>query len=409
MSLRKEFVLKALGKEAPVTELCRQYGVSRKTAYKWIKRFREAGVAGLVGESRRPRRSPQITREALRAEIIRLRRAHPTWGAKKLRQLLLRSGVDEPPCTKTIERILDQAGLVRRHRWRPRSVAVPTGAPRVVVNGPNDLWTVDFKGWWQTKDGKRCEPLTVRDAHSRYILTLRALPRSSEACVRPVFEELFGRYGVPAAILSDNGPPFATVLALGGLSRLSAWWLALGINVVRSRPGCPQDNGGHERMHLDIGAELQAAAAGSVPAQQALFDDWLTEFNHVRPHEALQMRTPADLYRPSKTRMPTLVIPSYPKHWFVHRVEPTGHITHRCWRTYLSKTLEGHLVAVEEAPDLRVWFCNLLLGGYVHRQDKKVSPLLPSAVTVTTSTAASTCGDVAGTWNEDTEFGDRMW
>ena len=409
MSLRKEFVLKALGKEAPVTELCREYGVSRKTAYKWIKRFKETGVAGLVSESRRPRRSPKMTREALRAEIIRLRRAHPTWGAKKLRQLLLRSGIDDAPCTKTIERVLKQAGLVRRHKWRPRSVAVPQDSPRVVVDAPNDLWTVDFKGWWQTGDGRRCEPLTVRDAHSRYILALRTLPRSSEAYVRPVFEELFARYGMPTAILSDNGPPFATVLALGGLSRLSAWWIALGINVVRSRPGCPQDNGAHERMHLDIGIELQAAAASSVAAQQAVFDEWVTEFNHVRPHEALRMATPADVYRPSKRKLPAMVIPSYPKHWFVHRVEPTGHITHRRWRTYLSKTLAGHLVAVEEAAELRVWFCNLLLGGYVHQRDKKVSPLLPSAPPVTSPAPFAANADAERASYVDNEFGDRMW
>lgn len=196
--------------------------------------------------------------EAMKAEIVRLRQAHPTWGGKKLRILLMKSHGERAPAVKTIERVMREYGLIRARRWRVRSVAVPVGAPSVVVDGPNDLWTVDFKGWWHTADGERCDPLTVRDGYSQFVLALRALPKTGTSAVRPVFEDRFRRYGLPKAIQSDNGPPFAHVLSLGGLSMLSAWWVALGIHVVRGRPGCPQDNGGHERMHVDVCLDLQA-------------------------------------------------------------------------------------------------------------------------------------------------------
>lgn len=387
VSLRKEFVLRALGKEASFTELCRQYGVSRKTGYKWLQRFKAEGVVGLVDESRRPKTSPTEVTEAMKAEIVRLRQGHPTWGGKKLRKLLMKNHGEDAPAVRTIERVMREFGLIRRRRWRERSIAVPTNAPAVVVEAPNDLWTVDFKGWWLTDDGVRCEPLTVRDAHSRFVLALRGLPRTKQTLVRPVFEELFRRYGLPKAIQSDNGSPFAHVLSLGGLSKLSAWWTALGIHVVRSRPGCPQDNGGHERMHVDVCAELQARSAPSLLAQQALFDDWTAEFNHVRPHEAIGLRVPAELYRPSSRKMPMLVIPSYPKHMHPVHVDTSGKITHRRWKVHVSKVLYRHVVGVEEFPnEYRIWFCNLLLGRYVHRVDKKVSPL-PPEVTLPTSDA----------------------
>ena len=378
MSLRKEFVLRALGKEASITELCRQYKVSRKTGYKWLKRFKAEGVVGLVNDSTRPKRSPTEITEALKAEIVRLRQAHSTWGAKKLRKLLMKTHGELSPSVRSIERVLNEYGLIRRRRWRDRSIAVPVHAPSVIVVAPNDLWTVDFKGWWLTQDGARCEPLTVRDAFSRYVLALRGLPRTGGAMVRPIFEDLFRRYGLPKAIQSDNGPPFAYTLALGGLSTLSAWWVALGIHVVRSRPGCPQDNGGHERMHVDVAAELQVQPGASLLAQQSCFDDWTAEFNHVRPHEAIAMRTPAEVYTASPRKLPALVIPTYQNDWYPHVVDATGKVTHRRWSVYVSKVLTKHVVAVEEcATECRVWFCDLLLGKYVYRVDKKVSPVSP--------------------------------
>lgn len=395
VSLRKEFILRALGKEATFSALCRQYGVSRKTGYKWLQRFKAEGVVGLVSESRRPKTSPTEMTEAMKAEIVRLRQAHPTWGGKKLRMLLMKTHGERAPAVRTIERVMREFGLIRARRWRPRSIAVPAGAPSVVVNGPNDLWTVDFKGWWHTADGERCDPLTVRDAHSRFVLALRGLARTGTSSVRPVFEDLFRRYGLPKAIQSDNGPPFAHVLSLGGLSTLSAWWVALGIHVVRSRPGCPQDNGGHERMHVDVRLDLQAKPGGSLLAQQSQFDEWVAEFNHVRPHEALAMRTPAELYRPSERKLPALVVSTYPKEWYAHTVDATGKIMHRRWSVYVSKVLSRYVVAVEElATEFRVWFCNLLVGRYVYRVDKRVSPV-PEEVTATKATSATSATTAA--------------
>jgi transposase InsO family protein len=283
---------------------------------------------------------------------------------------------------RTLERVMGEYGLIRRHRWRDRSVAVPSNTPAVTVTAPNDLWTVDFKGWWATQDGACCEPLTVRDACSRYVLALRALLGTSTVFVRPVFEDLFRRSGLPKAIQSANGPPFAHVLSLGGLSVLSAWWTALGIHVVHSRPGCPQDNGGHERMHVDVCAELQVRPGASLLVQQAMFDEWTAEFNHVRPHEAIDMKTPAELYAPSPRKLPALIVPTYPQHWHPPCVDGVGKITHRRWGVYVSKVLTGHIVAVEELPtEYGVWFCNLFLSRYVYKVGKKVSPV-PAQVTL---------------------------
>jgi transposase InsO family protein len=379
VSLRKEFVLRALSREKPLAELCREYGVSRKTAYKWLQRFRDRGVPGLVDGSRRPHRSPTATADAIRNEIVVLKQAHPKWGAKKLRELLVRTHGDQAPSKRTVERVLRDFGLIRRYRRR-RPSALPGPRPNVVVDAPNALWTVDFKGWWRTVDGKRCEPLTIRDAFSRYVLAMRVLPSTREQEVRPVFEELFKRYGLPKAIQSDNGTPFASASSLAWLTRLSAWWMALGIEVVRSRPGCPQDNGGHERMHLDVSIELEASGTRTaLDAQQAAFDQWVAEFNHVRPHEALGMRTPSEIYVPSSRRMPALVLITYPKQLYAHRVDVFGQIQHRRWRVYVTMTLAHHLVAVEERQEGKclVWFCDLLLGSFVYRRERRLVPWKP--------------------------------
>lgn len=379
VSLRKEFVLRALAREKPLAELCREYGVSRKTAYKWLQRFRDRGIPGLVDVSRRPHRSPTITGNSMRDEIVAQKQAHPAWGPKKLQELLVRTHGDRAPSKRTVERVLRDHGLIRKLRRR-RASAAPGPRPSVVVDAPNALWTVDFKGWWLTSDGRRCEPLTVRDAFSRYVLAMRVVPSARQQDVRPVFEELFRRYGLPKAIQSDNGPPFASSASLAWLTRLSAWWMALGIDVVRSRPGCPQDNGGHERMHLDMSLELESVGARiTLDDQQAVFDQWVAEFNHVRPHEALGMRTPAEIYVPSSRRMPAMVLSAYAKYMHPHRVDVFGQIDHRRWRVYVTLALSRHLVAVEELEDgkCQVWFCNLLLGSFVYRKERRLVPADP--------------------------------
>jgi putative transposase len=223
MSLRRDFVLKALAKQVTFAELCRQYGISRKTGYKWVSRFQATGIDGLVDESRRPLSSPLEMTPEMSLEIVKVRHKHPSWGARKLTRLLERIHGMKAPSESTVTRVLERAKLLRKRRKRPGPKFYPTQPPHVVVEAPNDVWTVDFKGWWRTADGTRCEPLTVRDAFSRFVLDLRILPSTSTEHVRPTFERLFARYGIPRAIHSDNGQPFASTQSIAGLSKLSAW------------------------------------------------------------------------------------------------------------------------------------------------------------------------------------------
>jgi transposase InsO family protein len=368
MSIRRELVLKALAKEATVAELCRRYEVSRKTAYKWIRRFQERGVDGLVDEPRRPEHSPKELSAQATLDIVRLRQQHPTWGPRKLQRLLARAAVDVEavPSERTIARVLERTQMPRRRRTRrPPCYGRPLVAPHVTVEQPNDLWTVDFKGWWRTGDGKRFEPLTVRDAASRFVLALRVLERNSGDPVRQVFEELFERYGLPRAIQTDNGQPFACTQTLAGLTRLSAWWVSLGIELVRSRPGCPQDNGGHERMHVDVRFELEDHAAASLAEQQAACDGWRAEFNHVRPHEALQLHTPSEVYRPSTRRLHHVVDGGYPEGCYLMRLDGDGKVHYQGCRVYVSVALGGQQVGLKaHGEQVRIWFHHVLLGQF---------------------------------------------
>jgi hypothetical protein len=246
------------------------------------------------------------------------------------------------------------------------------------VEAPNDLWTVDFKGWWRAQDGERCEPLTVRDAHSRYVLRAALLGSTATVAVRPEFQRLFERHGLPKAILSDNGSPFACTTAPCGLSELSAWWVSLGIDVIHSRPGCPQDNGGHERVHLDM-LNLERASAPSRQAQQVLCDEWQREFNHVRPHEALAMKTPAQVYRP-KTRRPTpkLLTHHYPKGAVLRKVLANGHFWWNGRSLFLSRSVRGHSIALVRPPGQRlatIMFHHMALGQLDLEGGGKVQPL----------------------------------
>jgi putative transposase len=293
MSERTEFVLKALQTDN-FRALCQEYAISPKTGYKWKERFLAKGLAGLTEHSRRPRTSPEGLSEAVVCEIVRLKQRHKYWGARKLRDIYGRVHA-ERPSESSFKRVLERAGLVAHRQLRSRQTAGRLFSGRQ-AQAPNEVWTVDFKGWWYGVAGRRCEPLTVRDEFSRYVLEVRALANAQPQTVRACFEKLFRRHGLPSAIRSDNGAPFASSHGILGLSRLSAWWLALGIDLERSRPGCPQDNGGHERLHLDVAREL----SGERPAeQQAAFDEWRQTFNQERPHEALAMKRPGEIYRPS--------------------------------------------------------------------------------------------------------------
>jgi transposase InsO family protein len=361
-----------------MVELCREFGISRKTGYKWLARFKEKGVVGLLDRSRRPRGNRLAISADMVTQIVAKKQKHPRWGAKKIWILLVREHrFDDVPSLSTINRVLYQSGLVKtRRRYRPSAPGLPVRAPVVPV-APNDLWTVDFKGWWRAGNGERCEPLTVRDAHSRFVLELRLMRNTDGKSVREVFETLFERYGLPKAIQSDNGSPFAS-RGLGGLTALSAWWVALGIEVVRSRPGKPTDNGGHERMHSDVRVDIEDDAASSRRLQQLACDAWRDEFNHVRPHEALAMKTPGEVYQRSKRRPDRVVVGGYPEGAAVLQVGNRGAVRLTRQRSlYVSAALAGYPVALEHRIDgfVYVWFFARELGRFRFGVDWSVMPM----------------------------------
>lgn len=364
MDLRNEFVLAATSPGANISQLCREYGVSRTNGYKWLRRFRAEGQAGLDDRSRRPKTISGIDGEVV-LRIIELRRRYPKWGAKKLRKILLGS-LDrvDVPSAKTIARVLDRAGEPRLRKPRRSLRVVLREHQPLVANAPNDVWTVDFKGWWRTRDGKRFEPLTVRDAFSRYILCLEMLGSSRADVVKASFERLFEGCGLPRVIRVDNGSPFACTSAPAGLSQLSAWWTSLGIRVSFSRPAHPQDNGAHERMHLDVAEQLEADPADDLQLQQRAADKWRTEFNEVRPHEAIGMETPAERYARSSRRYNGIQPPRYPASYGVRRVSSKGCVRYAGKAVFISESLIGHDVGVRRTRGGRiaVRFYDLDLG-----------------------------------------------
>lgn len=357
MNQRKEFVLKAIS-TGNFRQLCAAYGISAKTGYKWRERFYQYGLEGMMEYSRRPLSHADELAEAVICEIIRLKNAHPRWGPRKLRAIYQR--LHNPvPSESSFKRVLERAGLVEKRRVRP-----PREAGRICTGrkarAPNEIWTVDFKGWWHGANGQRCEPLTVRDEHTRYVLEVRAMADARTETVRACFERLFEQHGLPEAIRSDNGVPFASSTGVLGLSKLSAWWVVLGIDLERGRPGCPQDNGAHERLHLDIEQELGGQE------QQASFDEWRRTFNQERPHEALGMKRPAEWYHPSPRKYEgTPADLTYPN-MQARRVKTTGHIHYGQDSIFISSALAGWSVGLQPGPQgkLNVHFGRLLLGQY---------------------------------------------
>jgi putative transposase len=364
MDLRNQFVLAATAPGTNISQLCREYGVSRTNGYKWIRRFQAEGQAGLDDKSRRPKTTSGIDGELV-LRIIELRRRYPKWGAKKLRQILVRSSARaEAPSAKTIARVLDRVGEPRIRKRRRRLRVVLREHEPLVADAPNDVWTVDFKGWWRTRDGRRFEPLTVRDAFSRYVLCLEMLGSSRADVVKPAFERLFESCGLPRVIRVDNGSPFACTSAPAGLSQLSAWWTSLGIRVSFSRPAHPQDNAAHERMHLDVADQLEADPADSLEVQQRAASKWRAEFNEVRPHEAIAMQTPAQLYVRSSRRYTGVRPPRYPASYGVRRVSSKGCVRYMGKAVFISESLIGHDLGIRrrQRGRITVRFYNLDLG-----------------------------------------------
>ncbi len=365
MDLRKEFVLRAVSGDGSLTRLCAEYGISRKTGYKWKQRMLERGLWGLAEESRRPDCSPGELGEAVVCEMVRLKQAHADWGARKLRRVYQRlHGGEALPSESSFKRVLDRAGLVEHRVRRPAEESGRLQKP-LVAEAPNDVWTVDFKGWWYAAGRRRCQPLTVRDAYSRYILGIRVPPDSCTGTIREEFERLFACYGLPGAIRSDNGPPFAVWHSLLGLSQLSAWWLALGIDLDRIDPGHPEQNGGHERMHRDIAMEVQGRVEGGLEEQAVALEIWRNSYNQERPHEAIGLRTPGELYeKSSRTFTGTPASLEYPPDHLQRQVTRAGQITLFGVRLPLSVSLAGWNVGLKATAEdvFTVHFGRLCLG-----------------------------------------------
>jgi putative transposase len=364
MEQRIEFAMKALRTEN-FRALCAQYGISTKTGYKWRERLLRWGVEGLAERSRRPQgHAEQLSAEVI-CEMVKLKQLHPYWGPRKIRALYLRMH-GTAASESSFKRMLARAGLTQaRQRRRPAPEAGRLWTERQ-GQAPNEVWTVDFKGWWYDPERQRCEPLTVRDEHSRYLLELRRLPDARTESVRLCFERLFKQYGMPQAIRSDNGAPFAHTQALFGLSRLSVWWVALGIDLERGRPGHPQDNGGHERLHRDIASELEPRRA-----EQAALDLWREEFNHERPHEALGMKCPGEIYQRSARAYPgTPEDLDYPG-MHRRRVDKHGQVNWQGAEITLSGSLRGWSVGLDALADgkVEVWFGRLKLGWLDRRTE----------------------------------------
>lgn len=383
VSERMAFVSRLLDGER-MTELCAEYGISRKTGYKFRDRYEKLGPAGLYEASRRPRSSPGTTPFEVQQLITDARRAHPTWGPRKLIALLARRHRDVSlPAPSTAGGILARAGLVKaRRRRRP---VTRLGTPRSEALGPNDIWCADYKGQFRLGNGKYCYPLTVTDQASRYILACEGFEAIDGHTARSVFEDRFGRYGLPAAIRTDNGAPFAST-GLFGLTMLSAYWLKLGIALERIDPGKPQQNGRHERMHRTLKHETTRPAAATLLGQQERFDGWVTTFNDTRPHEALGQEAPATAYKPSPRALGAGRLMDYPLHDEIRRVTPSGHIRllrGRNRATYLSPAIGGERVGIRELEDgtWLVTFASLDLG----RIDAQTMVLIPADEEATTT------------------------
>jgi putative transposase len=363
MEQRAQFIRDWLTHKHHVSELCARYGISRKTGYKWIERYMARGPDGLLDRGHEAQLVHNKTPAEVEQALLALRQRHPSWGAKKLLHTLsVREPTLELPGRSTVCDILSRNGLISK-KPRRRSVGHP-GRPSSQIVLPNDCWSADFKGQFRTGDGLYCYPLTVTDNYSRYLLGCQALAGTTHDASKAVFTRLFKQYGLPSRMRTDNGVPFAAS-ALGRLSRLSVWWIKLGVLPELIEPGQPQQNGRHERMHRTLKDETTKPPAANARAQQRKFDAFMREFNHERPHEALDMQTPAQRYQASPRPMPdTLAQPEYPDRFEVRYVSANGGIRWRRQWVNVTSALVGEYVGLEEIDDGQwdVYFGALRLG-----------------------------------------------
>jgi putative transposase len=351
-----------------IAELARRRGVSRKTAHKWIARHRREPQAGLGDRSRAPHHHPNALSVELEEKILNWKAHRPTWGAPKIHSKLR----DDPACPSegTVSNVLQRYGLSRQQRRCAQ--ATPSALPLSLAGRPNDIWCVDFKGWFRLGNGRRCDPLTISDASSRYLLCCQGIRGTTGwVSVRPLFERVFREYGLPQKIRSDNGAPFAS-MGLGGLSPLAVWWLRLGIGLERIRPGKPQDNGRHERLHRTLKEAITIER--TLGRQQYVFDEFRRDYNEERPHEALGQQPPASVYVPSERNFPNRLLEvNYPGDWLVRRVRRKGVIKWRGDLLYLSKSLAGQSIGLEPSTDGR-WILHFMTQPLALLDERKATP-----------------------------------
>lgn len=377
MEQRTRFALDYQDGLFSIAELCLRYGVSRKTGYKWIGRYQADGLAGLEELSRRPHSCPHQTDPGIERLLVRCRKKHPFWGPEKLLDYLVPRHPDiDFPAKSTVGAIIARHGLVKQRRRR-KTTRHPGAAP-LTTTAPNQIWSADFKGQFKMLNGAYNYPLTITDAHSRLILACKGLHNIEQITTEPEFIRLFRTHGLPDAIRTDNGNPFAT-RALCGLSNLSVLWIKLGITHQRIEPGCPQQNGRHERMHRDLKAQTTRPPASTFAGQQKRFDAFVNEFNNERPHAALAGKTPASCYTSSTRELPrTLPKPEYPAHFETRWVALSGTFKWKKHQLFISQTLGHEWIAFEEVDDgiWSIYFYDVLLARLDER-DFKLKAAVP--------------------------------
>ncbi len=375
MDERLRFVARLLDGET-MSDVCRAFGISRKTGYKNWGRYRQEGMEALTDRSRRPVRYANQLPDPVERLIVETKRDKPHWGARKIREVLVRTlaGDVRIPATSTVHAVLDRHGLVKRARQRRRFTATGTALSQAFQ--PNDLWCTDFKGEFKTGDGRYCYPLTVTDQASRSILTCEALASTKEAPVLEAFVRLFKERGLPMAIRSDNGLPFASPNGLYNLSRLSVFWLRLGIAIERIKPGHPQQNGRHERMHLTLKKETTRPPGANILQQQARFDEFVSEFNDQRPHEALGMKTPSEVYAPSSRAYRGLPEIEYPFHDRDVLVTACGRICMHRKKINVSTVMAGQRLGIKEIED-GIWIVSFMSYdlGYIDLEQRTLQTI----------------------------------
>jgi putative transposase len=373
MDERLRFVARLLEGEK-MAPLCAQFGISRKTGYKIFERYKDCGVAAFSDRSRRPYRQANRLPPQLEAVIVRLKREYPGWGAPKIREKLRRqSTAPHLPAISTVHAVLDRHGLVkRRRRRRPHATGTELSRP----SAPNALWCADYKGEFMLGDRRYCYPLTITDFASRYLLTCEALSTTQETFAFTVFERTFKEFGLPRAIRTDNGVPFASSQALYGLSKLAVWWLRLGIEIERTQPGHPEQNGRHERMHLTLKKEATKPAAANVLQQQARFDAFVDQYNRERPHQALGMKVPADVYARASRVYRGLEELTYPFHDATFTVTQCGRICFKGRKVNLSHVFAGQNVGVTQVGE-RIWLVTFMRYdlGYFDDETCRLEPI----------------------------------